>query len=66
MMTEPERRLMLDLELFHDELIREWYRRACNDTQPTREDERRHILKLKKIILDHTGVDLATGEGYLK
>lgn len=66
MMTEPERRLMLDLELLYTDLLFEFGRHVREDTQPTREDERRHMLKLKKIILDHTGVDMATGEGYLK
>lgn len=66
MMTDPERRLMLDLELLYWDWLREWGKRVRNDTQPTREDERQYILKLKKIILDHTGVDMTTGEGYLK
>ena len=65
-MTDAERRLMLDLELLYDKWSREWGERVRNDTQPTREDERVHLLELKKIITDHVGVDLTTGEGYLK
>ena len=66
MMTDAERRLMLDLELLYDKWSREWAYRVRNDMQPTREDERVHLMELKKIITDHVGVDLTKGEGYLK
>jgi hypothetical protein len=66
MMTDAERRLLLDLELMYDEWLREWGERVRNDTQPTREDERVYLLKLKKIMTDHIGVDVVNLEGYLK
>lgn len=66
MMTDSERRLMTDLELLHDKWSREWAAHVRNDTQPTREDERVHLVELKKVITDHVGVDLEKLEGYLK
>lgn len=66
MMTDAEKRLMIDLELLYDKWTREWAERVRNDTQPTREDERVHLQELRKIITDHVGVDIASMEGYLK
>lgn len=66
MMTDAERRLMLDLELLYDKWSREWAERVRNNTQPTRETERMHLLELKKLIIDHVGVDVVNMEGYLK
>ena len=66
MMTDAERRLMLDLELLYDKWSREWGDRVRNDTQPTREDERLHLLEFKRIITGHIGVDLITMDGCLK
>jgi hypothetical protein len=66
MMTDAERRLMTDLELLYDDWAREWLCRVRDNTQPTREDERRHLMGLKKVISDHWGIDMRTGEGYLK
>ena len=66
MMTDAEKRLMVDLELMYDKWSREWADRVRNDTQPTREDERIHLLEFKKIITDHFGIDSSTMEGYLK
>ena len=66
MMTDAERRLMVDLELLYDKWSREWANRVRNNTQPTREDQRMQLLEFKKIIADHWGIDPVTGEGYLK
>lgn len=66
MMTEAEKRLMIDLELLHDKWTREWAGRVKNDTQPTREDERRHLIEFKKVITDHFKIDIRNMEGYLK
>lgn len=66
MMTDAERSLMTDLELLYDKWSREWCAHVCDDTQPTRNDERNHLLELKKLITDHVGVDLMSLEGYLK
>ena len=66
MMTDAEKRLMIDLELLYDKWTREWAERVYNDTQPTREDERMHLVEFRKIITDHVGVDIITMEGYLK
>lgn len=66
MMTDAEKRLMIDLELLYDKWTREWAERVRNDTQPTREDERVHLQELKKVITDHVGVDIVNMEGYLK
>lgn len=66
MMTDAEKRLMIDLELLYDKWTREWAERVRNDTQPTREDERVHLQELKKVITDHVGVDIENMEGYLK
>lgn len=52
MMTESERQLLLDLELLDARWTNEWAEHVKHDTQPTREDERRHLLELKKIITD--------------
>lgn len=65
-MTDAERRLVLDLELLYDKWSREWANRVHTNTQPTREDERMHLLELKKIINDHVGFDIVKLEGYLK
>lgn len=66
MMTDAEKRLIIDLELLYDKWSREWSKRLHNDTQPTLEDERVHLLELRKIFTDHVGVDIITLEGYLK
>ena len=66
MMTDAEKRLMINLELLYDKWLREWAEHVRNDTQPTRDDEREHILELKTIITNHVGVDLVNLEGYLK
>lgn len=66
MMTDAEKRLMIDLELFYDKWLREWATRVCNDMQPTREDERAHLQEFKKIIIDHVEVDPTSMGGYLK
>ena len=66
MMTDAEKRLMIDLELLYDKWCREWAERVQNDTQPNREDERGHLQELKKIITDHVGFDYVNCEGYLK
>lgn len=66
MMTDAEKRLMIDLELLYDKWTREWAERVRNNTQPTREDERVHLQELKKVITDHVGVDIVNMEGYLK
>ena len=66
MMTDAEKRLMLDLELLYDKWTREWAERVSNGTQPTREDERRHLQEFKKVIVDHVEVNMETMEGYLK
>ena len=66
MMTDAEKQLMTDLELLYDKWSHEWSMRVRNDTQPTRDDEREHILELKTIITNHVGVDLVNLEGYLK
>lgn len=66
MMTDAEKRLMIDLELLYDKWTREWAERVREGTQPTREDERVHLQELRKVIVDHVGVDIASMEGYLK
>lgn len=66
MMTDAERRLTLDLELLYDRWSREWVEHVRNDTQLTREEERRHLLEFRKIFTDHVGVDIVNMEGYLK
>lgn len=66
MMSDAERRLVLDFELLYDKWTREWAGHVRNDTQPTREDERRHLMEFKKIFTDHVGVDIVNMEGYLK
>ena len=65
MMTDAEKRLIIDLELLYDKWSREWLERIHNDTQLSREDERVRLLELKKIITDHSGIN-ANMEGYLK
>ena len=66
MMTDAEKRLMIDLELLYDKWTREWVNRVRNDVQPTLEDERIHLDEFRKIIADHFRIDFATMEGYLK
>lgn len=66
MMTDAEKRLMLDLELLYDKWVREWAARVRNNTQLSREDERLRLQEFKKVITDHWGVDIETLEGYLK
>ena len=66
MMTDAERRLLVDLELLYSKWSGEWAMHVRSNTQPTREDERVHLQELKKIITNHTGVDLVKLEGYLK
>lgn len=56
MITDAEKRLIVNLELLYDKWSREWAERVRNNTQPTREDERVHLLELKKIITDHVEV----------
>ena len=56
MMSDAERHLIINIELLYDKWAREWAERVRNNTQPTREDERVHILELKKIITDHVHV----------
>ena len=57
---------MVDLELLYDKWSREWGERVRKNTQPTREDERMHLVEFKKVITDHFGIDTETMEGYLK
>ena len=66
MMTDAEKRLMIDLELLYDKWSREWATHVRNDTQPTREDQRKQLQEFKKVIVSHVGVDVTTFEGYLK
>lgn len=66
MMTDAERRLILDLELLHNKWSLEWLAHVRNDTQPTREDMKVCLQELKKIITSHVGVDIVNLEGYLK
>lgn len=66
MMTDAEKRLMIDLELLYDKWTREWADRVRNDMQPTREDERVHLQEFKKVITDHVEVDVVNLEGQLK
>lgn len=66
MMTDAEKRLMIDLELLYDKWTREWAECVRNGTQPTREDERVHLQELKKVITDHFGFDVVNMEVYLK
>lgn len=56
MITDAEKRLILNLELLYDKWSREWAERVKDDTQPTRDDERAHLLELKKLITDHVEV----------
>ena len=53
MRINPERRLMLDLELLHASWGHEYVMNIRNNVQPTREDEHRHLQELRKIIVDH-------------
>ena len=66
MMSEAEKKWMLDLELLYDKWSREWMAHVHNNTHPTRENERVHLAELKKIITNHVGVDIVSFEGYLK
>ena len=66
MMTDAEKRLMTDLELLYNKWSREWVEHVSNDAHPTIEDERVHLLELKKIITDHWRFDPVRIEGYLK
>ena len=66
MMTEAEKWLMIDLELLYDKWTLEWAERVRTDTQPTREDERRHLVEFKKVITNHFKVDIRNMEGYLE
>ena len=66
MMTDAEKRLMIDLELLYDKWAREWTRRVIDNTQPTREDEQTHLKEFKKVFTDHFKVDISTMEGYLE
>lgn len=66
MMTDAEKRLLIDLELLYDKWTLEWAERVRNDIQPTREDERIHLQEFKKIITDHFGIDVNSMKGYLK
>lgn len=51
MMTETEKRLRIDLELLYNKWMHELASHVRNNTQPTRDDERAHLLELKKIIV---------------
>ena len=51
MMTETEKRLRIDLELLYNKWMHELANHVRNDIQPTRDDERAHLLELKKIIV---------------
>ena len=53
MRIDPERRLMVDLELLYNSWTQELGMKIRNDIQPTREDERRHLQELKRLIVDH-------------
>ena len=66
MITDAERRLVLDLELLHDKWTREWAEHVKDDTHPTREDERRHLLELRRVIIGHLEVDIKNLEMHLK
>lgn len=51
MMTETEKQLMIELELLYNKWMHELASHVRNGTQPTRDDERAHLLDLKKIIV---------------
>ena len=52
MRTDTEKKLMVELELLCGKWSREWLSHVCNDTQPTRDDERAHLRELRKIVSD--------------